>query len=77
MFELERPYRKPRPEKPVERRCHRCHGTGRCACRSCGGQGRTATSRSALGEPVYIRCTACYGSKVCRCITCAGIGFIT
>lgn len=76
MFQQERPYRKPKDE-PFKRRCHRCHGTGRVTCRSCGGRGKTATSRSALGEPAYITCTSCYGNKQSRCITCAGVGFTT
>ncbi len=74
MFEIDRPYRKPKPE-PLKRRCHRCAATGFCACGACGGSGKIATSRNVFGEPNFVRCSACFGRKTRRCTTCAGIGF--
>ncbi len=73
MIQFERPYRRPKSE-PVKRRCHRCHGSGRSACQSCGGTGKVVTSRSALGGPEWSRCTACFGNKTRRCPNCGGEG---
>lgn len=79
MLELERPEyrRKTKTEEPYKRRCFRCHGTGRCQCRSCGGSGDTITSRDVMGKPLMARCRACYGNRFTRCVSCAGVGFIT
>lgn len=75
MIEFERKYRAPKAE-PVKRRCHRCHGSGRSTCPSCGGQGRIVTSRNPLAGPEYTRCSACFGNKTRRCSTCAGEGLM-
>ena len=68
--------RLPRIKKPevVQRRCYRCHGTGRAPCQGCGGSGRMTTSRDALGNVQAARCPQCYGNKVSRCRTCGGTG---
>ncbi len=75
MWELERPYKKPKPE-PIKRRCHRCHGSGRCNCQSCGGTGKVVTSRDVMKGPQWGRCTGCFGNKARRCPNCGGDGFL-
>ena len=74
MFQVEKP-RRLRKTETTQRRCHRCYGTGMCACQNCGGTGRVGVSRSALGGPSYNTCTSCYGNKRGRCRTCSGTGF--
>ncbi|MCG6885193.1 MAG: hypothetical protein LJE62_15700 [Silicimonas sp.] len=76
MIEFERSQRQ-RKIEPTKRRCHRCHGQGRCACHACGGTGKVVTSRDVMKGPEMGRCTACFGNKTRRCPNCGGEGFVT
>lgn len=65
-----------KPKADPKRRCHRCHGTGRAPCGSCGGQGRVLTGKDRLGHPVHGQCNACYGTRTRKCNNCSGEGFV-
>ena len=74
MFQVEKPTHK-RKTDVIRRRCHRCHGTGQCNCRVCGGSGRVPQSRNVFGEQQFARCSGCYGNRRTRCATCGGTGY--
>jgi DnaJ-class molecular chaperone len=62
-------------EKPVKRRCHRCHGSGRVPCAICRGSGQVVKGVDMRGRQILDRCGGCFGLKTSRCPTCGGEGF--
>jgi DnaJ-class molecular chaperone len=61
--------------QPINRRCHRCHGSGRLPCQICRGTGQVLRITDARGRQQFDRCGGCFGIKTTRCYTCGGDGY--
>lgn len=63
-------------KKPDLIRCHRCRGTGFCACGICGGAGKTMIGADPNGHPKFAGCEGCMGRRTSRCPHCHGQLFV-
>lgn len=59
-----------------QRRCHRCHGSGRAPCTICNGKGQSVKGRNLEGLPIFGQCEGCVGLKTSRCTSCGGERFL-
>lgn len=60
----------------LNRRCHRCNGSGEAPCPICFGSGRVLKGRDRLGKPNMERCDGCLGRRTTKCSFCGSVGFV-